>query len=237
MKNNRLLIALIFCCALLSFLIITVAANGFEYRMPALAEITAFTFIGAGIGFMTAVLMRKYGRYQQFDDTDHLTGLAGPQIFSKFFRIEWNRNLRANQTLSVIIADIDDFKELKKAYGHARASQCVKSVAEVFEKNLQRAGDFAASYGKSQFIGVLSDTTVNEANFLAEKIREGVQKLAIVHRRSSTGKILTISIGTASMTPSAQSDPGDLIEAAETAVLRVKNSGGNRVVSIDQQDT
>lgn len=233
MKNNRLKIVLIACCALLAVLIATLAARGFASPILTLAEIAVFICIGAVIGSMAAALIFKYNRHRELDDTDHLTGLAGPNTFTKFFRIEWNRNLRSHQSLSLIIADIDDFKELKKAYGHARASQCVKSVAEIFEKNLQRAGDFAASYGKSQFIGALSDTTANEAYFLAEKIREGVEKLAMVHRRSSTGKILTISIGTATVIPSAQHEPADLIERGESAILQARNSGGNRVVSID----
>jgi hypothetical protein len=86
---------------------------------------------------------------------------------------------------------------------------------------------------RSQLIAALPDTLAEEANFLAEKIRDGVESLAMVHSRSTTGKILTISIGTATMVPNAENRPEDLRAMAENALLQAENSGGNRVISLN----
>ena len=211
-----------------------IAGNG-PGGLPAPWSLLAGICLGTGVGFLLSVLIWKLREYGPYGYNAIRSGIAGLPLFETVLTIEWNRNLRTQQPLSVIIAHIDDFKALKDAYGRIRTARCVKAIAGIFNKNLQRAGDFTARYGKTEFIAVLPDTISTEANFLAEKIREGAEPLAMVHCRSTTGKILTVSIGTATMIPSALSDPDDLIVKVKNALIRARNSGGNRVVSIDQE--
>lgn len=231
-----ILTALFFCCAVLATLIINADASAGPSSSNALVSYVLFTFVGAIVGFLSGVFIEKYRANRKNNDSDPLTGLPGPRFFPKILKTEWNRNLRSRQPLSLIIADLDDFASLKHPGGRDRTDHWVRAISGVFKKNMQRAGDVAAKNGNSQFIGLLPDTMAAEANFLAEKIREGARNLAMVHGRSTTGKIPTLSIGTATMIPSAQKDPADLIVLAEKAFSQAKSSGGNRVVSMDKKD-
>lgn len=197
-----------------------------RYLLPALFFISIICF---GI----AILENNH-TYSKYAFIDHLTGMANRRLFEQVLTIEWNRNLRKQLPISVVIADIDNFKSFQEAYGHSKALKCIQSIAGVFDKNLQRAGDLTARYDNDVFIAVLPDTTASEASFLGEKIREAVEKLAIRHERSSTGKILTLSVGACSLIPKIEKESADVVINADKAVFQAKNQGGNRVVSMDQ---
>ena len=164
---------------------------------------------------------------------DDLTGLPNRSLSEQVIAIEWNRNLRKLLPLSVILAAVDNFDAFRDLYGSPQAHACLQGTAEIFSKNLQRAGDFSARYGTNEFIAVLPDTTASEAAFLAEKIKDAVEALAIEHGTSSTGKIVTISLGTCTIVPHAEKETTELILLADKALVRAQNEGGNRVVSID----
>ena len=166
--------------------------------------------------------------------TDDLTGLPNRSLFEQVIAIEWNRNLRKLLPLSVILAAVDNFDAFRDLYGAAQANACLQGTAEIFSKNLQRSGDFSARYGTNEFISVLPDTTASEAAFLAQKIKDAVEALAIEHSKSSTGKIVTVSMGTCTIVPHAEKEAAELIIVADKALVRAQNEGGNRVVSIDR---
>ena len=182
--------------------------------------------------FFSIAIMEQSREYRKYEHQDNLTGIANHRLFDQILAIEWNRNLRNQQPLSVIIADLDDFKAFNNIYGPSHGDECLKTVARIFAKNLQRAGDLAARYGREELIAVLSDTLASEASFLAEKIRESVEALAIKHESSGTGKILTISLGTGTLLPSADLNPADLILKADEALFQAKSTGRNRVISL-----
>ncbi|MBC2717793.1 MAG: GGDEF domain-containing protein [Desulfobacteraceae bacterium] len=184
--------------------------------------------------FATLAIMKQSRKYREYAYKDNLTGIANRRLFDQAIVVEWNRNLRKQLSLSVIMADIDNFKAYNDTYGHTQGDECLKAIARVFDKYLQRAGDLTARYGGEEFIAVLPDTLASEASFLAEKIREAVETLAIKHETSDTGKILTISLGTCTMVPNAGINPADLILKADDALFQAKNNGRNRVVSIDK---
>ena len=182
--------------------------------------------------FFSSAVMEQIRGFHEYAHQDDLTGIANHWLFDQVLAIEWNRNLRNQQPLSVIIADIDDFKAFNDTYGSAQGDECLKTIARVFDKNLQRAGDLAARYGGEEFIGLLPDTLSSEAAFLAEKIREAVERLGIRHSESRTGKIVSISLGTGTMVPNTEKTPADVIQQADEALYQAKSTGRNRVVSL-----
>jgi len=188
----------------------------------------------SSILFFSIAIIRQNSEYREYAYKDNLTGIANRRLFNQVLTIEWNRNLRNQQPLSVIMADIDDFKAFKDTNGHSQGDECLKTVARIFDGFLQRAGDLAARYGGKEFIAVLPDTLASEASFLAEKIREAVEALAIKHENSSSGKIITISLGTGTIVPSAEKIPADTIVLADKALSQAKSNGRNRVVSLNQ---
>jgi diguanylate cyclase (GGDEF)-like protein len=187
------------------------------------------------IVFFSFAIVAENRESYEYSYLDHLTGIASCRLFKQTLETEWKRNHRNQIPLSIIIADIDNFKTYNETYGHARGNECLKTVARLFRKYLRRAGDMAARHGADEFIAVLPDTNASEAVFLAEKIREAVESLAIRHEQSNTGKILTISLGTATFIPNPETSPADILLSAENAILQAKLNGQNRVFSINQK--
>jgi len=181
--------------------------------------------------FFSIAIVEQSREHHEFPLQDNLTGIASRRLFDQALALEWNRNLRNQKPLSVIIADIDYFDAFNKIYGHTLGDECLKTIARVFNKYLRRASDMAARYGGEEFIAVLPDTILSEANFLAENIRHAVESLAIKHEQSRTGKIVTISLGTVTIIPSAKKTPADFIQKADEAVYLAKINGRNRVIS------
>ncbi len=200
--------------------------SGHPYLLP-ISMTCSIIFFGIAI-------VEQSREYRSYDHQDHLTGIASRRLFRQTLETEWKRNHRNQRPLSIIIADIDDFKSFNGTYGHAKGDECLKAVAQIFHKYLRRAGDMAARYSGEEFIAVLPDTNASEAVFLAEKIREAFEKLAIKHEQSSTGKILTVSLGTATLIPNAETSPADILLSADKAIYQAKISGRNRVFSKNQ---
>jgi len=186
------------------------------------------------IVFFGIAIVAKNHEYHEYNLQDHLTGIASRRMFNRTLEIEWKRNLRNQRPISVIIADIDDFKAFNGLYGHATGDECLKTLALLFNRSLRRAGDMAARYRGKEFIAVLPDTHTSEAIFLAEKIREAFEAQSIKHEQSSTGKILTVSLGTATIVPDTKKNPADILLSADKAIFQAKINGRNRVFSTNQ---
>ena len=200
--------------------------DGMDYFLASALVITALLLV--------VMILKGSTENQKSIFIDNLTGLPNRSLFEQVIAIEWNRNLRKLLPLSVILAAVDDFDDFQDLYGGIQAQKCLKETADIFNKNLQRAGDFSARYGANEFISVLPDTTASEASFLARKIKDAVEGLAIAHGKSSTGKIVTVSLGTCTIIPCAEKEAAELILLADKALVRAQSNGGNQVVSVDR---
>jgi diguanylate cyclase (GGDEF)-like protein len=160
---------------------------------------------------------------------DTLTGLANRRRFDDVIRREWRRGVREEAPLSLVFCDIDFFKDFNDGYGHLAGDQCLVRVAEVVTATSNRPGDLAARYGGEEFVLVLPGTTAEGAHLLAEKLRARVEALRISHSGSHVGPYLTISLGVASLVPTATTRPEELISLADQALYAAKQEGRNRV--------
>lgn len=159
---------------------------------------------------------------------DSLTGLPNRRYFEDILNREWRRALRENTSLSVLMLDIDYFKQLNDTFGHHAGDECLKAVAETLNKNLRRAGDLVARLGGDEFVVILPETDETAARMVAEVMRQKVVELNIQNPASPFGMI-AISIGLACQKPSLDSHPGNLIKAADEALYRGKHKGRNIV--------
>jgi diguanylate cyclase (GGDEF)-like protein len=166
---------------------------------------------------------------QALSRRDGLTGLANRRHFDECLDREWKRALREKAPLSIIMCDIDFFKNYNDTYGHQKGDDCLRAVAGVFERDLHRPLDVAARYGGEEFILVLPGTPLPGALAVAESIRSGIEALAIPHASSSVGPVVTISLGVASVVPSPDVSASEIVSAADQALYRAKNGGRNRV--------
>ena len=161
---------------------------------------------------------------------DGLTGISNRRLFDQKIEEELKRAKRKQSTLSLIMIDIDKFKEYNDTYGHQQGDQCLKKVAKVLDENTKRAADFAARYGGEEFVVILPETAKDGSLKIAEDIRKGIINLKMEHRNSSVSDYLTVSLGVSSISTKKKIDQDlikEFIERADQALYQAKESGRN----------
>ena len=159
---------------------------------------------------------------------DGLTGVANRRRFDDYLGIEWRRSRRSANPLTLILIDIDKFKHYNDTYGHPAGDACLQAVAHALNGNLKRAQDLVARYGGEEFACVLPDTDHSGGRQVAEVLLGAVRNLTIPHEGTEPG-ILTISLGVATLIPSAKAGPADLLAQADAKLYEAKKGGRNRV--------
>ncbi|MFH1674775.1 MAG: diguanylate cyclase [Pseudomonadota bacterium] len=160
---------------------------------------------------------------------DGLTGIANRRHFDEFLDEEWRRNMRDKKHISIIMADIDFFKDYNDTYGHQAGDDCLKNVAAVLGSIARRPGDLVARYGGEEFAIVLSGTDMKFAGMLAETMRTKIEEEKIPHLGSQVADHVTVSLGVASLFPECGTSASDLIKATDKALYQAKNEGRNQV--------
>jgi diguanylate cyclase (GGDEF)-like protein/PAS domain S-box-containing protein len=161
---------------------------------------------------------------------DGLTGVANRRHFDNTLDLEWRRAMRSAKLLSLIMIDIDFFKNYNDLYGHLAGDSCLQKIAHTIRDSLRRAGNFVARYGGEEFTVILPDTKVEEACLFAESLREKIENLNIEHKDSKVGKNVTVSLGVSTTVPKKDSEYDELISLADKALYQAKQGGRNRVV-------
>ncbi|MBW2650003.1 MAG: diguanylate cyclase [Deltaproteobacteria bacterium] len=179
---------------------------------------------------MTQKLDRANQRLEYLSYMDELTDIANRRYFEKHFDQEWKRAGRYSRRLSLIMIDIDFFKNYNDTYGHKEGDVCLGKVATALKHTLKRPGDFIARYGGEEFVAVLPDTDMTGAAVIAESMRSNVRSLGIEHNGNPAVGKVTISLGVASAAPeSGQITSEALVIEADKAMYAAKQSGRNRV--------
>lgn len=170
--------------------------------------------------------------------TDSLTGLWNRRQFNHHLEEELRRCAREHHPLSLLIFDIDYFKDYNDTYGHLLGDECLINIANFFKKNdiAKRPGDLVARYGGEEFVVVLSDATQNYAEQVAEKVRAGIAGLKMFHKatRVQGFEYVSVSIGVATETDVSRLEVKTLIRKADQALYRAKSEGRNRASAFDQ---
>ena len=160
--------------------------------------------------------------------TDQVTGLANRWTFDRELSREWNRAIRDQGSLSLLMIDIDYFKAYNDHYGHVAGDQCLKSVASLLSSSMVRSTDMVARYGGEEFAVILPGSRAESAAVIAGRLHNNLLQAEIPHAATSAG-IVTLSIGVATFSPVRGASEKDLIQAADRALYRAKQSGRNQV--------
>ena len=160
---------------------------------------------------------------------DGLTGVANRLKFEEFFTQEWNRAKRTKKPLSILMIDLDFFKNYNDLLGHLEGDNCLKEVASIMSKHVRSDMDLVARFGGEEFVVVLPETDLRSALKVAERIRKDVEELRIAHPASKASKYVTVSVGVASMIPAENLKKEVLINMADKALYEAKGKGRNRV--------
>lgn len=163
-------------------------------------------------------------------NTDGLTGIANRRNFDRALSLEWMRAQRSNSPLSLILLDVDHFKRYNDNYGHLAGDDCLRAIAKVLALGGQRATDTTARFGGEEFVVLLPSTSPRGALEIAKRIRHKVMELALPHVGTPMG-IITVSLGVACQAPSFRHASDALLQEADSALYRAKQSGRNCVRS------
>ncbi len=160
---------------------------------------------------------------------DGLTGLANRRQFDLSLKDEFSRAMRSASSLALIMIDVDCFKQYNDIYGHAAGDECLKAIGKVVAEKQYRPGDVVARYGGEELVVLLPGTDVAGALVVAEHIRAAIEDLELHHTGNAAGHV-TVSAGVEAFAPVRhESEPVDLIKAADSALYQAKSRGRNRV--------
>lgn len=175
-------------------------------------------------------LMRLQKELEELSFKDGLTGIANRRRFDSLFNVEWASARRTQKPISLMMIDIDFFKQYNDHYGHIRGDDCLKAVAQALSDVAARPRDFLARFGGEEFALVLPETDARGAEHIAARCREAVLAQKIPHESSTVADAVTVSIGVGTMTPSAEDEPLTFLEDVDRALYRAKQSGRNSLV-------
>lgn len=162
---------------------------------------------------------------------DFLTGLYNRRGMEEILPTEWKRSQRDKLPVSLLMLDIDFFKNYNDSLGHAKGDLCLKEVASVLKESCYRPGDFIFRYGGEEFLILLTNTSIEGAFLVAKRIQENLAKKAIPHPASLVSSSVTVSIGIVSPSPIEVSWQ-NAIQLADQALYQAKKTGRNRITRI-----
>ncbi|TAN80276.1 MAG: diguanylate cyclase [Gallionella sp.] len=177
----------------------------------------------------TQALMDANRKLQELSEHDGLTGIANRRKFDTVWQDEWERALRQDMSLAVIMIDIDHFKAFNDYYGHQSGDVCLQRVAKAIEAKVQRSSDLVARYGGEEFVVILPCIAEEDALHVAESIRAAVEALGILHAQNSAAPVVTISLGVAYWVPGRERHSVNLLAEADERLYQAKRAGRNRV--------
>ena len=161
---------------------------------------------------------------------DGLTQIANRRRFDDILSREWNRCMRSNNYLSLVLMDIDHFKLYNDHYGHQTGDDCLRQVSAAMLKGCMRETDLVARYGGEEFVAVLPDTDYEGALVVAERMRNMIAFLDIPHANSSAAGYVTVSQGVVTVIPRHAMTIKQFIEQADECLYEAKKTGRNRAV-------
>ncbi|MDO6386351.1 GGDEF domain-containing protein [Uliginosibacterium sp. 31-12] len=190
------------------------------------------------VGFMFDISERKRmeeellslnEKLQEISRRDGLTGIGNRFLFDQHLKSEWARAQRSQSPLSLIIFDIDFFKQYNDSYGHLQGDECLQRLTRAITGIPVRSTDLFARYGGEEFVMLLPDTPNEAAALIAERCRQAILELGIPHRGSVCAPSVTISLGVSTLVPTSEMAPEALLEHADKLLYQAKDSGRNCV--------
>ena len=157
---------------------------------------------------------------------DGLTGIANRRRFDEELERRWRVAASRQQALTLLLLDVDHFKQFNDNYGHGAGDECLRRVAAALEDCFDETDGLAARYGGEEFIALVATGTGTEH---ARRVLEAIRALEIPHAHSSAGPHVSVSIGAVEVVPAADASPRAVIELADRLLYEAKQGGRNRV--------
>lgn len=187
--------------------------------------------LGALVEERTLELEVANKKLQELSETDSLTQIKNRAFFDRVIEEENARAQRNQDSLAVLLLDLDHFKQVNDEYGHTAGDYCLRHFAKILTEHLTRTTDTACRYGGEEFAAILPHTDIHGALNVAERIRHGVEATTFIFEGEAIP--LTVSIGVYALVPTADWNSSDWIVKADKALYFAKTQR-NRVAFVDE---
>ena len=174
-------------------------------------------------------LLRLHGELEQLSLTDGLTGVANRRMFDQRLYAEWTDARRSAMPLSLMIVDIDWFKQYNDAYGHVAGDECVQRIAGVLGGRVRRPRDVVARFGGDELIVLMPQTDAADALALARECAEAIAGLRIPHGAAGACEWVTASIGVGTSHGVEAGGAREFLDAVDRRLYAAKHGGRNRI--------
>jgi diguanylate cyclase (GGDEF)-like protein len=161
--------------------------------------------------------------------SDGLTQIANRRRFDVYLTEQWQRMAQMQAPMSIILCDIDFFKQYNDTYGHIAGDDCIKQIVKALNSAIYHSTDLLTRYGGEEFAAILPQTNLPQALKVAQRMQTAIAALQIPHRASAAGSFVTISIGIASTTPTPPQTADLLLDEADRHLYDAKHHGRNYI--------
>ena len=161
--------------------------------------------------------------------TDPLTRMHNRRYFDEVYAREFAAAAEKQQPITVALADIDHFKSINDNFGHLVGDECLRLVAATMKQQIRQTSDFLARYGGEEFIFIFSGTPLDNGTQIGDRTRKAIEGINFIYRGQRIK--LRVSIGVAGWTPQPDDDPSKLLNAADEAMYKAKETGRNKTIA------
>jgi diguanylate cyclase (GGDEF)-like protein/PAS domain S-box-containing protein len=173
-------------------------------------------------------LVRLQKQLEEYSFQDGLTGIANRRMFDTVLDREWTAAQRSQLPLSLLVLDIDYFKQYNDHYGHIKGDECLRQVAQTLSQAANRPRDFIARIGGEEFVWLLPETDAESARQVAEKCLHLIRQQRIDHEKSDVSPLLSVSLGVGTTTPAQDSLALNFVEQVDRLLYQAKRNGRMR---------
>ncbi|MGE8185885.1 diguanylate cyclase domain-containing protein [Pseudomonas sp. NPDC086278] len=173
-------------------------------------------------------LVRLQKQLEEYSFQDGLTGIANRRMFDTVLEREWSSAQRTGLPLSLLILDIDYFKQFNDHYGHLKGDECLRRVAQTLALAANRPRDFIARIGGEEFVWLLPETDAESARLVARKCLHLIRQQHIPHESSAVSAVLSLSLGVGTITAAQEATALDFVEQVDQLLYKAKHNGRMR---------
>ena len=197
------------------------------------------------VGFMFDISERKKQeqeleilkkQLEEYSYQDGVTGIANRRFFEDSYQREWLNAQREQQPLTLMLLDIDYFKQYNDHNGHLLGDACLKQIAQILKKSVSRPRDLVARFGGEEFVLILPDTTQASAIEVVERILQSIRTADICHSTSPLDQRLSVSLGVKTIIPTQKNDKMAFLKEVDQNLYLAKERGRNGYVIQDAED-
>lgn len=180
---------------------------------------------------LVSKLKHVNAKLEKYSYQDGLTQVANRRMFDALLKREWASAIRNGYPLSLIMIDIDHFKDYNDGYGHQAGDICLNRIASTLNTVSKRSTDLFARYGGEEFVLLLPNIDEKQSLRLAKRCCREIEGLNMSHEYSEAADVVTVSVGVTTLRPAKGDQVSVFVEAADQALYRAKNGGRNHVES------